>query len=106
MGFIFVSKLLPQTLQPICVSAETFFLFSRCQVLIVNLSQDTALYVCACVLLELSESWDLWFAVTSTYWQQGKKAHENQTMKRVCLCVFPCKLHAQLDQDKLRRYQL
>ncbi len=50
-GYIVVFMLLLLTLQHICVTAEAFFLFSRCQVLIVVLSQDTVL--CVCALLEL-----------------------------------------------------
>lgn len=42
-AYIAPSMLLLQALQHICVPAETFFLFSRCQVLIVVLSQDTVL---------------------------------------------------------------
>lgn len=55
MGYIVVFMLLLPTILHICVPAETFFLFSRCQVLIVVLSQDTLLCecVCVCALFEL-----------------------------------------------------
>lgn len=49
MGYIVVFMLLLPTILHICVPAETFFLFSRCQVLIVVLSQDTLLCECVCV---------------------------------------------------------
>lgn len=87
-GYIVLPMLLLQSLQHICVPAETFFLFSRCQVLIVVLSQDTVL--CG-KLLELFWPRDLCFVVTGINWQYGKQCIKSVSVSR---------LHGLLKQHK------